>query len=282
MAGFLPDVPGVRIPYHIDGSLMLIATAPASSTTPNGAWSQIVSNVNSNDGTIATNAGSWSADNRGYVISTVFPQPINLVGYNYEVGTDQTTGAAAYSLDTTDGIDGTWTAMTAPSFSPKTDITLRQTIVSVNIANVTGVRLAAHRAAGSGSFVLRELAIYGEWSTVGVRAWHPTLDERLSGAGLDFGDVILGNIYTKQFRVKNLAAQTANDVVISSASGSPIMLSGMSYSLDGTNFTSSVQISSIAPGAISGIVYVRRTVGSSETTNVASGTAINLNVTSWS
>jgi hypothetical protein len=99
-----------------------------------------------------------------------------------------------------------------------------------------------------------------------LEIWHPTLDQRISAAALDWGNVQRASSANLTFRVKNRSATlSANGVTLSLDSltdASPSFLSAHQVSADGTNFASTASAGTLAPGAISGVMTLRRTVPS--------------------
>lgn len=77
----------------------------------------------------------------------------------------------------------------------------------------------------------------------------------------DWGDVYAGETLTQTFRVRNLSAETANMVELSTAAtspgSSPSASAAVEFSTNGTTFSSSLSISSIAPGDDSALLYAR-------------------------
>ena len=288
MAGFLPNVPGVRIPYHRDGSLVKYVTTSGSATyTPSGSWTttsaSVVTEMNDGD-TVCSHLYTATSTNGG-MYAIVFPQTVTITGCNFiTTGTNKGITHLLWSTDTVDGTDGTWnTESIDNSFSSggtHTPIVMR-TITATNLVGVKGVRVAGYQAIGSTQTANIEAQLYGQWTPATLAAWHPTLDQQINGHELDFGDVILGNAYNKQFRIKNGNSLIANNVVISCTSGTAEFISGLTFSLDGTNFSSSVTIPSIAAGAISGTVYVRRTVSAGQSANILAMAPIDFIATSW-
>jgi hypothetical protein len=99
--------------------------------------------------------------------------------------------------------------------------------------------------------------------------WHPTLDERLTPAYFDWGDVPRSSSADRLFRVKNLSpSQTANDVRVAMETASdttPSVAAQHTLSYGGGSFLAQVNIGDVAPGAISGPVTLRRITASDAT-----------------
>jgi hypothetical protein len=269
MAGIYADVPGVRIPYHVDGSLVRWATTVSNSNrTISSAWTAYsaadAAEMNDGDTTdvLMVSCNAYA----GRMIAFIFPQPVTILGHNllfyYSGGVDHVFDLS-YSTDTTDGGDGTWN-ITPHNMDTTTGSALRQ-MTAVNFPSVRGMRLwMTNGYSGTANYYARDMAFYGSWTPATLAGWHPTSDIQVPPAQLDFGDIATGTQATKQFRIKNGRSLTANNVVVSAAAGNVQTAGGMSLSTDNVTFTPTVTIASIAPGAISPIVYVKRTVGSGE------------------
>lgn len=288
MAGFLPNVPGVRIPYHRDGSLVKYVTTNGSTAwNLTGSWTTVASgNVNEmNDGdtsgVLLYSVGN-GASGTGAIYVIVFPQTVTLTGHNLiRSGAYGPGGGIYWSADTIDGTDGTWN-LEVINWDTLTTAAAYRSITPVNIPNVKAVRIGGYDVSGNASSTtILDAAFYGQWAPQTLAAWHPTLDQQINGHELDFGDVLLGNVYNKQFRIKNGRALTANNVVISCTTGTTEFISGLTLSLDGTTFTGSVTVPSIAPGGISGTVYVRRTVSAGQSANILAMAPIDFIATTW-
>jgi hypothetical protein len=288
MTGYLPNVPGVRIPYHRDGSLVKrVDTTGSGAWTPTSAWTSVtsgeVNEMNDGDGTgiVWFTVGNTTPGN-GSMIAIVFPQPITITGHNLMAAIVYAPVAQIfYSTDTIDGTDGTWTP-DAANYSTTLTPSEWRNVTNVNIPNVKGIRLCAYSTSGNGhTTTLLDAQIYGQWSPMTLAAWHPTLDQQIDGHELDFGDVMLGSMYTKQFRIKNGRSLVANNVVVSCTSGRAEFISGLTFSLDGTTFTPTVTIPTIAAGGISGTIHVRRTVSAGQTPNIIAMAPIDFVATTW-
>ena len=253
MAGFYPDVPGARIPYDVDGTIWYVYGTPPS----------VISNanvINLND----ESSSALSSPQDGGTIFCIFPAPRDIS--HMCVITHASGVSTQYSSDTTNGIDGTWTA--GPSFpsaiSPSTNPLYRTNITAVNLTGIKSIKFTFNFG-GAYTSRIQTIHMYGSWSAPGdvLRGWHPTLNQALIGADLDFGDAMQGTTATKTFRIKNISASlTANSVVVSDevlTNMTPDIPAQYDYSLDGTNFSQTVTIPSIGPGAISSVVTVRRT-----------------------
>jgi hypothetical protein len=269
MAGTFPDVPGHRFMYDQDGSIFL--NSPVSATSPLTVADPLVINDEDMADTIGNPSG-----NGGYRdFYVIFPEARSLSGM-FVSWQNSATLQYSYSLDTTDGTDGSWTAFASlTGFSSSLNPSMRTGIQPLSHANVTGVRIRLTSVGSSNTTYLQVWHIYG---TIPITAnperlefWQPTADSILDKAGLDFGDMPLGSVKTKQLRVKNLSStKTATSVVVSAnnlsgGTANDAMVSGLQFSLDdGATWGTTVTIPTIAPGGISGVVSVRRTLLLSE------------------
>ena len=287
MAGTYPDVPGVRIPYNLDGSLVKIAaTVSNSDTAINGSWTAVSGGDTSNmtDGQNSSSYAISLGPYSGKMLAIAFPQPINITGHNIlAVNSTGSQGTQLYySTDTTDGTDGTWSA-SQPSNQDSTvsPVTFRN-ITSINWVSVRGIRLFAwYNSGSSGIITIYDYGLYGTWTPTTLAGWHPTLDQQIGGADLDFGDIALGTVHTKSFRIKNGRGLQANTVTISSTMGETQTRSGLLFSDDNTNWATSIVVPSIAAGAISPVLYVKRTVGAGETPSLNGTAEISFIAGSW-
>lgn len=94
--------------------------------------------------------------------------------------------------------------------------------------------------------------------------WHPYRDEALTENYLPWGPVARGSSADKPVRVRNLsAAYTAVDVVVSvtemgiAEPTRPVATQHL-LSTDGRRFTATVHLGALPPGAVSGLITLRR------------------------
>lgn len=299
MAGFFPDVPAYRFPLDRDGSRLLLRNISAG--TP---WTDESAQLLGLQNESATNwnFGSGTANNV-YEFSIVFPEPRDVSGYHVGVYAPSSGGGSPSqfnpqemyaSSDTTDGMDGTWTEVVNPFVDTDTNSTTthqirnRDTINTLSQTSRRGIRFRYHRSNGSNAptFLIYLIHLYGSIPAGAnddrVEFWDPTIDQQMTHAHLDFGDMPLGTQSQKQFRIKNLSATlTANsvDLTIEDLESSGLA-SGLQLSLDGATWLSSVNVGNLAPGAISGTVRVRRTVGGAESLRARVG-RLNAVAGSW-
>lgn len=136
------------------------------------------------------------------------------------------------SMDTTDGVDGTWVEIIAPDqvfngavagvFGSPTVPGFRNAIIGgLNIPSVSAVRFRMATRSGIGTWTWRTLHLYGDRSSVAglsedyLLFWHPTADYEVFPEYFDFGDVDATSSKDVLLRVKNASqTQTAKDVVV--------------------------------------------------------------------
>lgn len=277
MAGYYPDYPSWRIPWHKDGTSVFALSAAGVATEitsteysdrnretledpPNASWHVYDTTV----------AGTSS-----YVV-WIFPRKMDIDGTYLHIRGDFTgvtdMRARIYtSTDTTNGVDGTWTYRgTQPTHNTAGNNSgmipqYRTDIQTAGWVGVKGLRLTA--ASGDRVGRINQVHLFGSPTagedTTLVQFWHPTLDQRVGAAYFDWGDVLRSTSTDKTFRIKNLSTtQVANDVAVSFSAGTnatPSTPSQYTVSDDGTNFSASVVIPGIAADTISGVLTVRRT-----------------------
>lgn len=287
MAGFYPDVTAPRMAYDRDGTVGInIATGYAS----------VVSQLSSGTLLALNDETSTNAVN-GNGICLIFPELRDLRGIlirYHETGTGSSPSISAtqWSANTTNGIDGTWASLgTLGSYGTGDPVQYRQNIQSLSANGVRGLRWA--QGGGGATITYRTVHIYGALSAGEnpdrLRMWHPTLDEPLDdnnssdGAYLDWGDVVRGTTQDRAFRIKNNSATlTANSIDLSinvPSDTSPTVASQHTLS-DGGLFAATINIGNLAPGSISSVVTLRRTIASNATLSLWTG-RITVNPGSW-
>lgn len=258
MAGFYPDVPGNRFAYHADGTQMYLKDSLNNLTQLS---TDDLSKLNDED-----NDSAATGDVDAKTLIVIFPEMRNFTGYYIDC--DSSAGALKTSTDTTNGLDGNWTTVAAnfniraPS-DPVPDYRTSATAVA------GGVVKAISFSFGDPSFssVINVLHLYG---TVPLTEnpdrlifWEPVNDNATSGTYFDWGDLAQGTVSTKQFRIKNNSStKTASSITLSSTAVTFAMT--VELSTDGTNYASTINIGDLAPGTISSVLYVRRTVPAAE------------------
>lgn len=262
MTGVYPDVPSKRLAWDRDGSQFYYWNGSTVTTR------SLAERQAQNDENAATEMGVlFSGGMHGGVI---FPDPTTIVGYYIMTSGNGGNMTDEYSLDTTTGIDGTWSTLRA-SFSTSGDgaaipayRNLIQTGAPMPVANVKAIRRRCISITGNQRFNTIHIYGYRTAATNRLELWHPTLDQPLhqTPALGDFGDQPRAIGYkTLSFRVKNLSAtltaQTITVVREMMTDGSPTILGLTDLRYDGGSYGTTAAVGNLAPGAISNIVDAR-------------------------
>lgn len=287
MAGNYPDVPGPRLAYDRDGSLLFgIDDESGSVGILSNADARTINNEN-NDSINSDYAG-----NHGGKIGLIFPELRDIIGYclvNTSMGWD----TLQTSVDTTSGVDGTWVTRISGGI-PRITTMSPNYRTGINVVSWSGIR--ALRMRGGDFFDasnILALHLYGSIAAGQtpdrLRLWHPTLDQPLDdqavspdGAYFDWGNVAQGTSQDRTFRIKNNSAtQTANSVTASTEALTPSTIPDVfTLSKDGTTFTATINFTAIAPGAISSVCTLRRTTPANATLSLAA-MRLNAVAVSW-
>lgn len=264
MVDTLPDLPGERVRFDLDGSYVNLRRSESSIIDiTDEAWK--ISNlslddfINSRDSRFGTGASN---------LNIVFPEPITLTGTWawFESGTSQ---AYYYSLDTTDGLDGTWTKISSglrlASSVPGTQWRTGLNTFNPGIAGVRGVRLYSYIATKFYACHIYKQPITASSATAGLAFWSATTDSALPLNAFDMGDVIRDTYTdTKAFRIKNLSTtKTATGLAINAEDDSVTLHNAFEVtelSLDEVTWVPAgtpLPLGDITPGNFSPVVYVR-------------------------
>lgn len=283
MAGNYTDVPGHRFAIDKDGSIGAFyrtSTGLVTQFTP--TQMQAVNDENPATLYALTNYGpGW--------IGIFFPEKRNIAGiYVKWTGVG---GAIETSVDSTNGQDGTWVATgttITPSSGPADVPGYRTAITTLAAVGVKAIRMNITNATSQDLF-LTSFHLYGSISATEnpnrLRIWHPTLDEEVGGAYLDWGDAPRSSSADRTFRVKNnSSSQTANSIVLgfdALTDTTPSVPGQYLLSTDGTTFAATRTIASLAPGAISSVLTMRRVTPSNATLSLWAA-RLNAEATTWS
>lgn len=262
MAGLYPDVPDHRIPYDRDGTVVLFTTlAAVIHTYPN---SELVKW----NGEAATSPLHISNDQGWHV--WMFPEPMDIVGYFKDSQLSSSPRPMHSSVDTTNGIDGTWVEVLAnykDSSVGNAPVTLQRNDIQTVSTAVAGIKALRFYKSHTGTRNPYHLHLFGTRTTPGdnMEIWHPTLNEAVGGAYFDWAEQEVDDPTwpTRDFRVKNHSAtETAVDVQISiealTDSAFTSNVDQHEFSEDGSTWFASLSIGDILAGAISDVLTVRR------------------------
>jgi hypothetical protein len=270
MAGMYPDPPGPKLALDKDGSQWFYVTA-AGVVTP--LTSTAIANLT---GTVGLDpSSSWqtpigdAGPPTGAKVAVVFPELRDIAG-TFVAGNmlnDPSRVISAkleYSTDSTNGQDGTWVQLVAAYALPTFVLPFYRTATAVVQNGVRAVR--AVQTAGSWGANWSALHLYGKIAAGQTPdrlcLWHPTLDQELSGTAFDWGDVPRNTTSTRTFRVKNISpSKTANTSRVAMSAineASPTNVSQHALSDDGSTWVAQVNLGNLAPGAITGVLSLRR------------------------
>ena len=263
-----PTPPGRRIAYDRDDCQVVRWQDDLSSITELSAAN--IQDINDEDDDVVSILTSPVDLDDAVYLAFLFSQAVKLLDLKLSftqggLGSDDAV-AVEYSDDTTNGRDGTW-ATAASGIAAEIDEPARPGY-RTGIAAIGAA--AAHLAyrlkfTRIGAFDRTALSIklvhmYGpeHGPTDRLAFWHPTLDQELT-PDFDFEDIARGASVTKQFRIKNLSALTANDIDITVAQG-PSYGNASSWtllSLDDITYAQTRTVGTLGAGVISSILYLR-------------------------
>lgn len=266
MAGNYPDSPSWRMAYDRDGTQVYKMDGGNNITQLTS--SQVTTLNNESDDTYTV----ISTNDSGYLVF-IFPELRDLDAYAIQTSQQPNSGAVSVSTNTTNGLDGTWTQISSAAYgSYVTKPAYRNNIVSSTALGIKAVRFFGSTGPTS-SFYVRGIQLYGEQipgaNPNRLEIWHPTLDQKVGPAHFDWGDVPRNSSGDKQFRVKNLSTNlTASSIRVAMEALSdttPSVPAQHTLSTDGATFLPQVNIGNLGPGAISGILTMRRVTPSNAT-----------------
>lgn len=258
-----PSPPNNRLAYDIDGSVGIQTLGTVTSLLPAGTlthWNDELDD-GSYPGSIA------SADSPAF-FGMIFPQAVDISGYYVNGYRDYafTGDAIQTSVDTTNLVDGTWVDHGAVPLDNGTSLvrhvnpTYRTSITPVTWLGVKGIRIEG--TSSSRIWTIVDWQIYGRPSAPQyLQIWDHALDQEVTSAYFDWGDIPESSNDVRTFRVHNYSAQTAKNIVLSFNAltpGTPDSTTWHYLSLDGVNYFSSINIGDLGPGFTSGVLYAQR------------------------
>lgn len=258
-----------------------IDSANVISTMTNG---ELVTLNDEGDSQISAFSSPWK-------ICLIFPELRDIDGYFRNIKGKQL--VVETSVDTTNGFDGTWVTISATTgetatYEVATKPAYRTAITSSTVLAVRAIRFSGQYVSFDNS-VFRSIHLYGEpapgENPNRLALWHPTLDQRVTPAYLDWGNVPRSSSADRLFRVKNLSASlTATSVRVAMESltdTTPSVPAQHTLSADGTTFLAQVNIGSLAPGAISAPLTIRRITPSNAVLSLWSFRVFAESTTGW-
>ena len=262
MAGNYPDVPSWRMAYDRDGTQVFDLLG--------GSLIQLSSTqIAALDNETLTSAYHWpgNSQNATRTLVFIFPEKRDLDGFYASLGSStggSGTIVAEVSTDTTNGLDGTWTSIgSVPNRS--TVVQMRSGITANTSLGIIAVRFKVSFDSFTVDAYAFVVHLYGEPSPgenlQRLELWHPTLDERVPAAYFDWGDVPRSSTADKQFRVKNMhGSLTAHSIRVAqeALTDTTPSVPGQFTISQGGSFAAQQNIGDLAPGAISGLLTLRR------------------------
>jgi hypothetical protein len=212
-------------------------------------------------------------------VSYLFPEIRSITAYSISNRAPGNTFIQT-SADTTDGINGTWNTVVDNANMQQwqsADLTKLRSPLLVAWNSIQAVRIYHDWDQGPR---LNDVHFWGTYTFAALQLTHPTIDQPLTAADMDFGDVQRNQMIQKSFRVKNLSAQTANNITVA------LDNVGTSNMYTNTNLVygssaKSHNIGNLAPGAISAIIIAQRDVGASEPQGVVETVRLGASAGSW-
>jgi hypothetical protein len=277
MAGSYMDSPDHRIAWDRDGSLFTKTTFGNDVVALTTTQKQ------------STNDEAETLDyyiNDCRAISIVFPVPMDLKAvfarFSQNLVTAWFLAMVETSKNTTNGLDGDWDDQELtinmlvgfPAVKPdyRTAAQISALLATSVSDNVKGIRFTmSNNGTFSSNTNVYPLAIhlYGSPGSLAtsdrLAMWDPVSDVQLSATHLDWGNAPRGSSDDRSFRIKNLSASlTATDIDVYAQAltpGSPSVAAMHLFSDNGgATFLTTVNVASLAPGAVSPEIIVRRVV----------------------
>lgn len=261
MAGNYPDAPSWRMAYDRDGTQgVIIAPNNALTVLTSGQLVTLNNEADDNLGFGWTGMSPYT-----WKLCLIFPELRDIDGYFRNISGQS--GVVETSTNTTNGFDGTWTTLASPGSTglAQTKPAYRNNVVSSTALAKRAIRFSQNDVS-FGDVQIRTVHLYGEpapgENVNRLALWHPTLDQRVTPAYFDWGNVPRSSSADRLFRVKNLSptlsATSVRVAMEALTDGSPSVPGQHSVSADGSTFLAQVNIGTLAPGAISAPLTLRR------------------------
>lgn len=278
MAGSYPDVPGRRMAWDVDGTIMLYVNstgyAPGGGGGPISTWAEASAGIrqtaNSENLSAALNTGTHGTLNPYLLWCLIFPEIRDLDGYFWDgTGGNSPAPWLYYSPDTTDGYDGTWNAWDAtPSYGGHTLADYRDNIETAVQTGVRAVKAFQYCTGTNCSCQLYRFHIYDQIAAGETPDRLKFID---TATGLEFtedvdrGDVPRGSSRDKTIRIRNDSATlTANGVILSAEDLYLGLSAAFLYEIASGGFTSTLNIGNLAAASNSGIITIRQAIPDTE------------------
>ena len=218
-------------------------------------------------------AASGTVPSGSYYFGFMFPEPRNITAFSLYWADDNYADRGLVhmqvSTNATNFTNGTWDQKYnhdellywREPYGGSANIPKLRVPWVVAWPNIVGIRMLTNTNGYQG---LSEIHFWGNYAHSGLAFWDATSDTIMNAKNFDFGEIGQGTTHTRTFRIKNNRNLTANNVNIAAPSGGVgSVVAGLEFS-DGGAFAPSITIPSIATGATSPVITVRRTVGAVE------------------
>lgn len=274
MAGNYPSPTVPRLAYHADGTRVWHYSNNTAGVLTE-VTATVIGQLNAEDTslsriTLASN--TTTGITTGFLLFQ-FLEPMDIQGLLMLGNTDNRAFAVAYSNDTTNGIDGTWTSDGSVGL---TNLPVRPTYRnSPTGKSGTGwkfMRLTmsdtTNGTAHTYSTNVGKIYLFGKATggTNRLEIWDATLDQRAAPDLLEWGDRPRNTVQIKSFRIKNMSAtmkavavRAAMQILTDSAVVGVVGQHALSQD-GGTSWAIQQTIGDLAPGAISGEIKIRQTL----------------------
>jgi hypothetical protein len=283
MAGSYKDPVGHRIAYDQNGTKGFTIGGSGTQLTQ----AQLI-HLNDEDDTSSMTFGLET--NRK--LALVFPRPMDLQWMFMSIAGTFDTVTYQVSRNTTDGLDGTWFSApyfseqwsasgTSPAYRGDFYSTDPITNLKVSILDVIGIRVTVVAHAGQTGATFQAMHIYGDYTLLSwyqyldmvyvysapafdhVDVWDPDSDIRAAKSQFDWGYAYKSSSGDRRFRIKNRSPdKSACGMVLdlnALTDTTPSTVTQHLFSVDdGITFTATATLPTLAAGAISKVILVRR------------------------
>lgn len=178
------------------------------------------------------------------------------------------------SDDSSNGWDGSWSNLSNAGQSRDVVNTWRNGIQSFTATGINWLRIRNNTNSTNNAGRVRAFHVFGGWSPASnvdrLEFWHPTLNEPLDGTYFNFGNIVQGYDYEREFRIKNRSPfLLAKNVTL----GLYRQNSVMEYSADGgaTWFAALTIGDIVADDIVTTVFKVRRVVSPTANLGVGAG-----------
>ncbi len=284
--GIYNAAPSRRMAWDSDGSVVLRSESDNNGTGPSPGgfgsipWSEASSGerINGNDedpSSVLRTVQAAGVANAHLMVAILFPEPRELDAM-YVVATATTPANfwMYYSLDTTNGVDGTWINTAVPR---DTDLSLdhyRDNITTIGVSGVKGIKGNLGGTNTNDFISFRTIHIYGGISPGETPDRILFLDTEDADNAftqvLDFEEVPRGQTQTRTYKLKNNSStKTINTIQITAED--LYLNAGDWYEFsDSGAFQGTLAIGNLGPGATQ-LITLKQIIPDAETLSVQAG-----------